>query len=271
MMTRTTPPKLGAFSWTEFFSQRGGGDVVEALRNAWKKDYEYVLIDSRTGLTDSSGVCTIQMPDLIVMLFAANEQNVDWCLRIARGIRNGRSNLPYDRTFLPIIPLLSRFDAREESDRAGEAMDRIAEQFAPFFADWLPRSITARDMLAWSVLPYVPRYSFEEGLAVEDEPATGAQGLSFYYQLLSRLSTVDLRVSVPSSPAWACREQLYRHCFPVLRNSIRNCAEISMQWIGIPLPSKTVLKKSRWTRRERSKLLLQRAHPFLVSEMPKHC
>lgn len=60
--------KLGAFSWTEFFSQRSGGDVIEALRKAWKKDYDYVLIDSRTGLTDSSGVCTIQMPDLIVML-----------------------------------------------------------------------------------------------------------------------------------------------------------------------------------------------------------
>jgi len=179
--------KLGDFSWTEFFSQRKGGDVVEALRNAWKKNYDYVLIDSRTGLTDSSGVCTIQMPDLLVMLFAANEQNVDWCQRIARGVRSGRSKLPYDRAFLPIIPLLSRFDAREESDRAAEAMDRIAPQFASFFSDWLPHSITARDMLAWSVLPYVPRYSFEEALAVEDEPATGAQGLSFYYQLLSRL------------------------------------------------------------------------------------
>lgn len=183
----TYSTRLSVFSWAEFFAQSGGGAIIEALRDAWKNTYDYVLIDSRTGLTDSSGICTIQLPDLIVMLFAANEQNVDWCQRIANGIRQGRRKLPYDRTFLPIIPLLSRFDAREESDRASEAMDRIAKVFTSFFEHWLPRSITPRDMLAWSVLPYIPRYSFEEALAVEDEPATGAQGLSFYYQLLSRL------------------------------------------------------------------------------------
>src|ERR1044072_1236245 len=178
--------RLGAFSWTDFFARKGG-DLIEELRNAWKQDYDFILIDSRTGLTDSSGVCTIQLPDLVVMLFAANEQNVDWCERIARGVRNGRSKLPDDRTFLPIIPILSRVDAKEESDRASEAMDRIAPQFASFFSDWLPRSIAPRAMLAWSVLPYVARYSFEEALAVEDEPETGAQGLSFYYDLLARL------------------------------------------------------------------------------------
>ena len=179
--------KLGCFSWSDFFAQRSGGDIIESLRDEWREIYDYVLIDSRTGLTDSSGVTTIQMPDLVVMLFAANNQNVDWCRRVARSIREGRKKLPYERTFLPIIPLLSRFDAREESDRAAEAMDRIAETFAPFFSEWLPRSVSPRDMVAWSVLPYIPRYSFEESLAVEDEPETGAQGLSFYYRLLSRL------------------------------------------------------------------------------------
>lgn len=186
--------RLGKFSWEKFFAKRrGGGDIVENLRKEWKAAYDYVLVDSRTGLTDSSGVCTIQMPDMLVLLFAANAQNTDWCERIAKGVREGRRKLPYDRAFLPIIPVLSRFDAREESDRAAEAMDRIAKQFAPYFADWLPRSVKARDMLNWGLLPYVPRYNFEEALAVEDEPATGAQGLSFYYQLLSRLILARLK------------------------------------------------------------------------------
>jgi len=127
------------------------------------------------------------MPDLLILLFAANWQNIDWCQRIAHGIREVRRSLPYDRTFLPIIPVLARFDSREESDRAAVAMDRVAERFAPYFTDWLPRSIRPRDMVAWSILPYVPRYSFEEALPVEDESETGAQGLSFYYQLLSDL------------------------------------------------------------------------------------
>src|SRR6266404_5993541 len=110
--------RLASFTWRDFFASQDGSGVIEALRVEWKAAYDYVLVDSRTGLTDASGVCTIQMPDLVLMLFAPNEQNTDWSVRIARSIREGRRALPYDRAFLTIVPVLSRFDAREESDRA---------------------------------------------------------------------------------------------------------------------------------------------------------
>ncbi len=179
--------RLAAFSWADFFAQREGGAVIEALRTQWKADYDYILVDSRTGLTDASGICSIQMPDLLVLLFAANEQNTHWCERVARSIREGRRALPYERAFLPVIPILARFDAREESDRASAAKDRIAPLFASYFSDWLPAAIPARTMLDWALFPYIPRYNFEEALAVEEEPSAGAQGLSFYYDLLARL------------------------------------------------------------------------------------
>ena len=178
--------RLAEFSWPAFFAKQSGGDIIEKLRKEWKDAYDFVLVDSRTGLTDASGVCTIQMPDILVLLFAANQQNVDWCERVADGIRKGRRALPYDRAFLPIVPVLARFD-NSESDRAAKAKARIVERFGVYFSDWLPRSVAPREMFDWSVLPYVPRYSFEEALAVEDEPASGALGLSFYYDLLARL------------------------------------------------------------------------------------
>jgi formylglycine-generating enzyme required for sulfatase activity/cellulose biosynthesis protein BcsQ len=179
--------QLSAFSWAEYFSNRQGSDIIEQLRLEWKTSYDYVLVDSRTGLTDASGICSIQMPDVLLMFFAANDQNTDWSGRVARSIREGRRSLRYDRPFLLIVPILSRFDAREESDRASAAMDRIATMFEPLYADWLPTSVKPRDALPWISLPYTPRYSFQEALAVEDEPEAGAQGLSFYYDLLSRL------------------------------------------------------------------------------------
>ncbi|MGZ8907669.1 MAG: tyrosine-protein kinase family protein [Methylobacter sp.] len=179
--------RLAEFSWAEFFAERRGGDIIEALRKEWKAAYDYVLVDSRTGLTDASGICTIQMPDVLVLLFAANQQNVDWCGRVADGIRKGRRSLPYDRAFLPIVPVLARFDGSEESDRAAAAKSRIGERFGDYFQDWLPRGIEPREMLNWSILPYMPRYSFEEALAVEDEPPSGALGLSFYYDVLTKL------------------------------------------------------------------------------------
>ena len=51
--------KLGCFSWSDFFAQRSGGDIIESLRDEWREIYDYVLIDSRTGLTDSSGVSAL--------------------------------------------------------------------------------------------------------------------------------------------------------------------------------------------------------------------
>ncbi|MEZ5589270.1 MAG: tetratricopeptide repeat protein [Gammaproteobacteria bacterium] len=179
--------RLADFSWPAYFDKQGGGEIIETLRQQWKAAYDYVLVDSRTGLTDSSGVCTIQLPDVLILLFAANQQSIDWCERVAKGIREGRQALPYDRAYLPIIPVLGRFDASEESDRAADCKNRIAERFEPYFRDWIPRDIAVREMLNWCVLPYMPRYSFDEALAVEDEPASGALGLSFYYYFLARL------------------------------------------------------------------------------------
>ena len=43
-------------------------------------------------------------------------------------------------------------------------------------------------LLPWSILPHTPRYSFgRRAIAVEDEPGSGAQGLTFYYTIVSRL------------------------------------------------------------------------------------
>src|SRR5688572_32780796 len=58
-----------ALDYDKFYEENEGGDFLEALRDYWTSQYDFVLIDSRTGLTDSSGVCSIQMPDILVLLF----------------------------------------------------------------------------------------------------------------------------------------------------------------------------------------------------------
>lgn len=55
--------RLQNFSWEAFFADNDGGRWLEELRAQWREAYDVVLIDSRTGLTDSGGVCTVQMPD----------------------------------------------------------------------------------------------------------------------------------------------------------------------------------------------------------------
>ena len=51
---------LSTFTWAEYFAGRQGGEIIERLRTEWKAAYDFVLVDSRTGLTDASGICTIR-------------------------------------------------------------------------------------------------------------------------------------------------------------------------------------------------------------------
>jgi hypothetical protein len=43
----------------DFYSSRDGGSLIEDVRNRWKENYDFVLVDSRTGLTEIGGVCTL--------------------------------------------------------------------------------------------------------------------------------------------------------------------------------------------------------------------
>ncbi len=67
-----------------FYEENGGGDFLEEMRAYWINAYDIVLIDSRTGLTDSGGVCSIQMPDAVVMLFTATDQGFQGTINLLK-------------------------------------------------------------------------------------------------------------------------------------------------------------------------------------------
>jgi MinD-like ATPase involved in chromosome partitioning or flagellar assembly len=100
---------LAQFDWRAFFSKQGGGDFVEHLREQWRADFDVVLIDSRTGLTDTGGICTIQLPDIAVPMFTANYQSLYGVRDVMRLAQHSRQRLDYDRMPLTIFPLPSRF------------------------------------------------------------------------------------------------------------------------------------------------------------------
>src|SRR3954471_10326274 len=54
--------RILGFDWPRFFREDDGGAFFESCRREWAKQYDFVLIDSRTGITDAGGICTIQLP-----------------------------------------------------------------------------------------------------------------------------------------------------------------------------------------------------------------
>src|SRR5262245_1075006 len=68
--------RVTSFNWTDFYERLGGGLFLEAVKRNLRAEYDYILIDSRTGISDTSGICTIQMPDELVACFTLNMQSM---------------------------------------------------------------------------------------------------------------------------------------------------------------------------------------------------
>ncbi len=75
--------------WGTLYEQHDGYLLFEDLKEQWKHIFkpDYVLIDSRTGHTDTGGICTRQLPDAVAILFFPNEQNLRGLTRVVRDIR----------------------------------------------------------------------------------------------------------------------------------------------------------------------------------------
>ena len=69
--------RITSFDWQNFYDRLGGGVFLEAVKERMREEYDYILIDSRTGVSDASGICTVQMPDLLVVCFTLNHQSIE--------------------------------------------------------------------------------------------------------------------------------------------------------------------------------------------------
>jgi cellulose biosynthesis protein BcsQ len=170
--------RVQKLDWEDLY-RRGFAEFLERCRAQWTEDYDYVLIDSRTGISDSAGICTAHLPDWLVMLFTANQQSVEGVVDIAGRADLARDRLPYDRSPHLVLPILSRLDNRVEYERAEAWQERCAEATASLFRNWLDKSVSQELMLRHTTVPYVSYWSFGEQLPVLEEPTPSADQVSF--------------------------------------------------------------------------------------------
>jgi MinD-like ATPase involved in chromosome partitioning or flagellar assembly len=155
---------LADFSWKDFFAHQRGGEWLESLRNDWSSNYEFILIDSRTGLTDSGGVCTVQMPDFLVLVFTANDQSLTNGLKVVAAVQEARQAFAFERGPLAVVPLLSRWEGKAEVDLEEVWIKRVSDQVSVLTSLWLPKDFSPQDFLEKTRIPHVSRFSFGEPL-----------------------------------------------------------------------------------------------------------
>jgi len=166
--------------WDDFYENLGGGKLFDALREDMKKNYDYALIDSRTGISDVAGICTVHLPDVVVDCFTFSEQGIDGASRVA-------ASIPLSSTrAIRILPVPMRVDSAEkERVDAGRMVAR--QRFGGLPAEL---SETERDAY-WATVevPYRPFYAFEETLATFGDRPGSPSSMLASYETLTRYIT----------------------------------------------------------------------------------
>ena len=152
--------RVNTFNWDNFYERLGGGKQLQAERDALRAIYDYILIDSRTGVSDTSSICTVQMPDLLVVFFTLNRQSIRGASAVAASVRSQRGDA------FRIYPVPTRIENGEQ-DKLVAAIAFARRVFAEFLihvqsnrrkVDLSQQASYWRDVET----PYVTFYAFEE-------------------------------------------------------------------------------------------------------------
>jgi MinD-like ATPase involved in chromosome partitioning or flagellar assembly len=97
--------RLSKINWVDLYERQDGYVLFEDMKAQWEQSFQpdYVLIDSRTGMTDVGGICTRQLPDAVVLLYIPNEQNLRGLAQVVTNIRAEAKSLQQKQIALHFV------------------------------------------------------------------------------------------------------------------------------------------------------------------------
>lgn len=180
--------RVSVLPWRELFERCP--DLFRAFAERLATRYRYVLIDSRTGLTDSSGICTMLMPERLVVVFNPNRQSLDGAIDQARCATAYRSHSDDARPLL-VFPLASRVEMSEDELRwrwryGAPGISGYQPAFERLFGEaYALPECNLEQYFDEVQIQHAARYAYGERVAVRDEP-TDRLSLSRSYQRFVR-------------------------------------------------------------------------------------
>ena len=115
--------------WSALYEHHDGYLLFEDLKEQWKQVLkpDYVLIDSRTGHTDTGGICTRHLPDAVAILFFPNDQNLRGLATVVHDIRSEADGPRRKEIFLHFV-MSNVPDLDDEHSILEEKIDAFREQ-----------------------------------------------------------------------------------------------------------------------------------------------
>lgn len=120
-------PKLSRLNWHELFFAKGakGVQVFLELKNRIAEEFnpDFLLIDSRTGITEMGGVATTLLADKVICLVLPTAENLEGARAVLRSLwRSRREN---GTEGLELVVALSRLPQMKEAEGEREVVERI--------------------------------------------------------------------------------------------------------------------------------------------------
>jgi MinD-like ATPase involved in chromosome partitioning or flagellar assembly/Flp pilus assembly protein TadD len=129
--------KLAQINWWKlFYSDQSEGipfflDLKERIKEKYKPDY--LLIDSRTGITELSAITISILADSVVFFSANNKENINGCKHVLRSISKDENNLFGIKKDIHFV--LSRIPKPEKPDEKTKEealLNKIFSEFGEF-------------------------------------------------------------------------------------------------------------------------------------------
>jgi eukaryotic-like serine/threonine-protein kinase len=182
--------RVATFNWEGLF--RRSPALFRALADRWSRKYRYVLVDSRTGVGDISGICTSLLPDKLVVVFTPNRQSLTGIRSLVERATQYRRQSD-DLRPLTVFPLPSRIEATREDLRGkwrfGDSGNGIIG-YQPMFEGILAQTYGLPECKLGLYFDSVqiqqsPDYAYGENIAVRMEKGTDRFSLSSSYRVFT--------------------------------------------------------------------------------------
>lgn len=206
--------RVNRFNW-EALLQRSPS-LIRCLAERLTDEYRYVLLDSRTGLTDTSGICSVLMPEKLVVVFTPNRQSLTGVVDLVRrAIRFRRES--DDLRPLLVFPLPSRVEQARPKLRDGwrfgeTGLTGYQPQFEALLAEVYDLGACSMGVYFDEVqIQQAPDYAYGEEIAALVERSRDRLSLVRGYEIFLRWlehssgpwDTSDASMEPPTDEEWA--------------------------------------------------------------------
>ncbi len=188
------PRQVAAFQWETLFYRAPW--IFRSFAKYLTDQYDYVLIDSRTGLNDISGICTALMPEKLIAVFTPSIQSITGIISSIKNALHYRKESD-DLRPLNVFPLPSRLELQEKvlfDDWRFGSNENAIEGYQPLFEELLKNLYNLEkcdlenyfDNIQIQQFTY---YAYGESIAVSETQGAGRLSLSTSYSLFTEIIT----------------------------------------------------------------------------------